>query len=156
MQWLVLSELFLPDREILNGLAVHLIWSFGTYTEPRGFEKKLNVVYATNIPEITIFAERLQGRILRKYNFMNSFNVKHDCKRYKVLRRTSCVWKMQTYSTRIVCMLSNPMMNCGTNFLNTFYIHMYHHTYIYTYVRACLRACVRVYVRTYIHKYIHT
>ena len=54
-----------------------------------------NVVYATNILKITKFSERLKDRTLRKYKFMNSFNVETDFKRYTVLPGTTCVWKMQ-------------------------------------------------------------
>ena len=73
-----------------------LIGSFGTYTESPGFKKNPNVIYATNISKITNFSERLKDRTLRKYNFVNSFNVKTDFKRYKVLQHgTTCVWKMQ-------------------------------------------------------------
>ena len=36
------------------GLAIHLIWSFGTYTESPGFKKNPNVVYATNIRDSKI------------------------------------------------------------------------------------------------------
>ena len=35
-----LLRTFLTDREKLNGIAFHLIWSFGTYTEPTGLKKK--------------------------------------------------------------------------------------------------------------------
>ena len=76
-----LIRAFLTDREKLNGIAIHLVWAFGTHTEPPGF-KKTNVIYATNISKITIFSERLKDRTLRKYNFVISFNVKNDYKRY--------------------------------------------------------------------------
>ena len=114
-----LIRTFLTEREFLNWLAIHLIWSFGTYTESPGFKKNPNVVYATNISKITNFSKRLKDRILRKYNFVNSFNVKTDFKRYNELQGTTCVWKMQNIQQEVVLMLSNLMMNCGTNFLNT-------------------------------------
>ena len=85
----VLIRTFLTDREKLNELAIHLIWSFGTYTEPQGLKKNPNVVYATNILKITIFKS---------------------------------VWKTVPEENKILfCMLSNTMMICGTNFLNTLY-----------------------------------
>ena len=90
-----LIRTFLTDRVIQTGLAVHLIWSSGTYIESLGCKKNPDVVYATNILKITNFLERLKDRTLRKYNFVNSFNVKTDFKHYKVLQRTTCVWKMQ-------------------------------------------------------------
>ena len=68
-----------------------LIWSFGNYTESRGFERNPNVVYATNISKVTNFSERLKDRTLRKNFFMNSFNVMTDFKHYKVLQGTNCV-----------------------------------------------------------------
>ena len=77
------------------------------------------MVYATNISKITNFSERLKDRTLGKYNFVNSFNVKTDFKRYKVLMGTTGVWKMQNIQQEFVFMLSNPRMICGTNFLNT-------------------------------------
>ena len=80
-----LVRTFLTDIEVLNELAIHLIWSFGTYTELPGFKNNPNVIYATNISRLTNFSERL------KYNFVNSFNVKTDFKRYKVLQGTTCV-----------------------------------------------------------------
>ena len=95
----------LTDREILNGPAIHLISSFGTYTESPGFKKNPNVVYATNISNITNFSERLKDRTLRKYNLVNSFNVKTDFKRYKVLQGTTCVWKIKIFGKNLPCML---------------------------------------------------
>ena len=61
----------------------------------QALKRAQNVVYATNISKITKFSECLKDRTLRKYNFVNAFNVKNDYKRYKVLRKTTCVWKMQ-------------------------------------------------------------
>ena len=61
----------LTDREILSGFTIHLILYFGTYTESPGFKRNPNVVYATNIPKITSFSERLKERTLTKYNFVN-------------------------------------------------------------------------------------
>ena len=91
-----LIRTFLTDIEILNGLAIDFnIWSFGTYTESPGFKKNPNVVYATTISKITNFSERLKDRTLRKYNFVNSFDVKTDFKGNKVLQGTPCGWKMQ-------------------------------------------------------------
>ena len=116
-----LIRLFLTDRVILNELAIHLKCSVWTYTESPGFKMNPNVVYATSISKITNFSERLKYRTLRKYNFVNSFNVKTDFKRYKVLQGVTCVWKCKIFSKNLSCMLSNPMMNCGTNFLNTLY-----------------------------------
>ena len=49
-------------------------------------------LYATNISKITNFSERLKDPTLRKYNFVNSFTVKTDFKRYKELQGTTCVW----------------------------------------------------------------
>ena len=80
-----LIRTFVTDTEILNGLAIHLIWSFGTYTESPGFKKNPNVVYATNISKVTNISECLNDRTLIKYNFVNSFNVKTDFKHYKVV-----------------------------------------------------------------------
>ena len=97
-----LIRTFLTDREIPNGLVIHLVWSFGTYTESPGFKKNPNIVYATNISKITIFSERLKDRTLRKYNFVNSFNVKTAFKRYIVLQGTTCVWKMQNIQQGLV------------------------------------------------------
>ena len=92
----------LTDREILNGLAVHLIWSFGTHTESPGFKKNPNVVYATNSLKITNFLEHLKDHTLRKYNFVNSFNVKTDFKYYKVLQGTyHLCMENAKYSARI-------------------------------------------------------
>ena len=75
---------FLTDTQKVNRPASHRIWSFGTYTEPPGLKKNPNVVYARNISKIAIFSKCLKNRTLRKYNFVNSFNVKNDYKHYKV------------------------------------------------------------------------
>ena len=88
---------FLTDREILNRLAI-----LGTYTESPGFKKHPNVVYATNISKITNFSECLKNRTLRKYNCVNSFNVKTDFKHYKVFQGTTCVWKLQNIQQKCV------------------------------------------------------
>ena len=85
---------FLTDREKLNRPAIHLIWSFGKYTEPPDFKKNPNVVYATNISKITNFSKRLKDRTQENIT-VNSFNVNNYYKRFKVLRETMCVWKMQ-------------------------------------------------------------
>ena len=92
---------FLTNRDILNGLAIHLIWSFGTYTESPGFQKNPNVLYATNISKIMNMSERLKDRTLRKYNFVNSFNVKTDFKRYKKITGDILCMKNAKYSARI-------------------------------------------------------
>ena len=97
-----LIRTFLTDREILNGLAIHLIWSFRTYTESPGFKKNPRVVYANNILKITNFSECLKDCTPRKYKFVNSFNVKTDFKRYKVLQGTTYVWKMQNIQQEFV------------------------------------------------------
>ena len=49
MQWLVWSELSYLLEKKLTGLLLHLIWSFGTYTEPPGFKKNPDVVYMPQI-----------------------------------------------------------------------------------------------------------
>ena len=54
-----------------------------------------NIVYGTNISKIKIFSDLLKDCSLRKYNFVNVFNVKNNYKRYKVLRGTTGVCKMQ-------------------------------------------------------------
>ena len=54
----------------------------------QALKKTLNVVYPTNI------SERLKDRTLRKYNFVNSFNVKTDFKHYKVLQGTTYACKI--------------------------------------------------------------
>ena len=53
----------------------------------------------------TNFSECLKDRTLRKYNFMNSFNVKTDFKHYKVFQGTTCVWKI--FSKNLSCILSS-------------------------------------------------
>ena len=68
----------------------------------QALRKKTNVVYATNISKITNISERLNDRTLIKYNFVNSFNVKTDFKRYKVVQGTICVWKMQNIQQEFV------------------------------------------------------
>ena len=95
------------------------MWPFGTYTESPDFKKNPNVVYAINISKITNFSERLKDRTLRKYNFVNLFNVETDI---KVLQGTTYVWKIQTIQREFVLHAFNPMMNCRTNFLNTLYV----------------------------------
>ena len=57
---------FLTDKEIQNGLAIHLIWSFGTYAETPDLKKKkktkkkqTNLIYATNISKITILFQNV-------------------------------------------------------------------------------------------------
>ena len=42
----------------------------------------------------TEFSERPKDSALRKYNFVNLSNVKNNYKRDKVLRGTTCVWKI--------------------------------------------------------------
>ena len=86
-----LIRTFLIDGEKLNGLVIHLVWSLGTYTEPSDFKKNPNDLNATNILKIMIFKERLKDCTLRKYNFMNLFDVKNDYEYYKELRGTTCV-----------------------------------------------------------------
>ena len=56
-----LIQTFLTDREILNGLAIHLIWSFGTYTDSPGFKKKKNQISHKYFENIEFFrmSERL-------------------------------------------------------------------------------------------------
>ena len=71
-------------------------------TESPGFKKNPHSVYATNISKIMIFSERLKDRILRKYNFVNSFNVKTDFKCFKELQGTICVRKMQNVQQELV------------------------------------------------------
>ena len=78
-----------------------ILWSFGTYTKS-GFKKNPNVAYATNISKITNFSERLKDRTLRKYIFVNLFNVNTDFNRYEVLQGTTCVWKMQNIQQEFV------------------------------------------------------
>ena len=65
-----------------------------------------NVVYATNT---------VKDSTMRKYNFVNG---KTDFKRYKVPVYGKC----KIFSKNVSTMLSNPLMNCGTNFLNTLYM----------------------------------
>ena len=94
---------FLTDKQKLNGLGIHLIWSFWTYILNRQAlnSSNSNVVYATHISKITNFSERLKNYTLRKYNFENSFNVKQMTTNvHKLLRETTCTWKMKKYSAR--------------------------------------------------------
>ena len=63
--------------------------------EPPGFKNNTNIVYAINIPKIANFSELIKYRALRKYSFVNSFNVKNAYKHYKVLQGTTCIWKIQ-------------------------------------------------------------
>ena len=84
-------------RENLHGLAIHLIWSFGTYTDSPGLKKSPNVVYATNIAKK--FSEHLEAHTLRKQKLVNSFNVEND---NKVIRLTTHVWKMQNIQQEFV------------------------------------------------------
>ena len=46
--------------------------------------------------------EHLKDPDLRKYNFVNLFNVKTDFKHYKVLQGTTYVWKMQNIQQEFV------------------------------------------------------
>ena len=48
------------------------------------------------------FSERLKDRTIRKYNFVNSFNVKTDFIGNKILQGTTCVWKMQNIQQETV------------------------------------------------------
>ena len=48
------------------------------------------------------FSECLKDRTLRKYNFVNSFNVKTEFKRYKVLQGPTCVWKLHNIQQEFV------------------------------------------------------
>ena len=61
-----------------------------------------NVVYATNISKITNFSERLKDCTLKKYNLVNSCNVKTDFNCYKLLPGTTCVCKMQNTKQKFV------------------------------------------------------
>ena len=60
----------------------------------QALKRTLNIVYPTNSSNMTNFSERLKDGTLRKYNFVNSFNVKTDFKHYKVLQGTTCVCKI--------------------------------------------------------------
>ena len=108
-----LIRTFLTDRGILNGLAFNRIWSFGTYTASPGFKKNPDAVYVTNIPKITKFSERLKHRTVRKYNIVNSFNVKTDFKRY------TCVWNMHTFQQTSVLHAFKSDVELRNEFLNT-------------------------------------
>ena len=55
----------------------------------QALKRTQNVVYATRSSKIMIFSKLLKDRTLRKYNFMNAFNVKTDFKHYKVLQGTT-------------------------------------------------------------------
>ena len=70
--------------------------------ESPGFKKNPHVKYARNISKITNISERLKDCTLRKYNFVNSVNVKTDFKRYTELQGTTCVWKMQNIQQEFV------------------------------------------------------
>ena len=54
------------------------------------------------LKKITNFSGCLKDRTLRKYNFVNSFNVKTDFQCYKVLHGTTCVWKLQNIQQEFV------------------------------------------------------
>ena len=56
----------------------HLVSSFETYIEQRGFKKNPKVVYATNISKITNVSESLKDRAFRKHNFVHLFNFKNN------------------------------------------------------------------------------
>ena len=109
---------FLTGREKLDGLAIHLIWSSGTYTELSRFKKNPNVVYATFFSKIPTCLEHLKDRTLRKYNFVNSFNVKDNIIKY--YGGPPVYGKCKIFSNILFSMLSIPMMNCGQTFLTPF------------------------------------
>ena len=91
------------------------------YTESPDFKKTTTkCCICHNILKITNFSECLKESTLRKYNFVNSFNVKTDLKCYKVLQGTTCVWKMQTIQQEFVLRAFKADDELRKNFLNTF------------------------------------
>ena len=72
---------FLTVRDNVNGLTIHVVWSFGTYTEPQTIQ--MSYMLHINKSKITNISECLKDRTLRKYNIVNSFNVKNEPPRDK-------------------------------------------------------------------------
>ena len=81
-----------------NGVVIHLILVFITFTKQQGCKDPCKIKHVTNFGKFKVFLERLKNSTQSIHSCVKTFDDRHDANRYRVSQGIVGSWRMHFFS----------------------------------------------------------